>query len=46
MTYERVRRTLRFGSEGSEDALWVMKQAHRSPRQTTVWNELAQVGRG
>ncbi|MBO4318092.1 MAG: Y-family DNA polymerase [Mailhella sp.] len=36
------RRTLRFGSEGSEDALWVMKQAHRSPRLTTVWNELAQ----
>ncbi len=37
------RRTLRFGNEGSEDALWVMKQEHRSPRLTTVWGELARV---
>ncbi len=35
------RRTLRFGNEGSEDALWLMKQEHRSPRLTTVWDVLA-----
>ena len=30
----------RFGAEGLDDVAWQMRQAHRSPRYTTRWDEL------
>lgn len=35
------RRSLHYAAEGPVDALWHMRQEHRSPRLTTEWNELA-----
>lgn len=35
------RRSVHFGSEGPEKAVWHMRQEHRSPRMTSNWDELA-----
>jgi DNA polymerase V len=34
------RGAVRFGAEGPEDAAWHMRHSRRSPRWTTVWDEL------
>ncbi len=34
---------VRLGSQGLDDAAWQMRQAHRSPRYTTRWDELPMV---
>ncbi|MBO4314009.1 MAG: Y-family DNA polymerase [Desulfovibrio sp.] len=34
---------VRLGAEGLDDVAWQMRQAHRSPRYTTRWNELPAV---
>ena len=37
------RESIFFGAQGLGEADWHMRQAHRSPRLTTRWNELPQV---
>jgi DNA polymerase V len=37
------RGTLRFAAEGKADAAWRMQHSRRSPRWTTVWDELPKV---
>lgn len=37
------KRTVCFGAQGPAEAPWHMRQTRRSPRLTTVWDELAEV---